>query len=462
VMPKSGPKAPKHTFRCTECGSMHPTWAGKCPDCGTWDALERVEVEQVPANVRLSTQAAGRPSVVEALPLSAIEAPEVARFSTGSGEFDRVLGGGLVAGSVSLLGGDPGIGKSTLLLQAAAGMARSSRRVLYASSEESAYQVRLRAERLVGGLEGLDNLLLLAETSLGRILEQARQHQPDVLVLDSIQLVHHGGVDAVPGTPSQIRHCGSELVHFAKATGTSIVTVGHVTKDGQLAGPRVLEHIVDVVLSFEGDRHHAHRVVRGVKNRFGTTMEVGLFEMTGEGLQPIEGGGALLDSTGMPRPGTVAAPVLFGSRCLLTEVQGLVVSGFLGSAKRKATGIDSNRLAMVIAVLEQHCGLQLADQDIFAAASGGLRATEPAADLPLALAIAGAQLRKSVPPDAVAIGELGLGGEIRAVPQSEKRLREAARLGAKKIFCGSDMPQFEGLRRESCSGIAEAVSKLEP
>ena len=311
-----------------------PHLGRKVPDCGTWDALERVEVEDVPANVRLSSQAAGRPSVVEALPLSAIEAPEVARFSTGSVEFDRVLGGGLVAGSVSLLGGDPGIGKSTLLLQAAAGMARSARQVLYASSEESAYQVRLRAERLVGGLQGLDNLLLLAETSLGRILEQARQHKPDVLVLDSIQLVHHGGVDAVPGTPSQIRHCGSELVHFAKATGTAIVTVGHVTKDGQLAGPRVLEHIVDVVLSFEGDRHHAHRVVRGVKNRFGTTMEVGLFEMTGEGLQPIEGGGALLDSNGMPRPGTVAAPVLFGSRCLLTEVQGLVVSGFLGSRSR--------------------------------------------------------------------------------------------------------------------------------
>ena len=261
-----------------------PNLGRKVPDCGTWDALERVEVEDVPPMFACPRKLLGvqvwlrRCRCPRLKPRKWLDSQPVLASLT------VFLGGGLVAGSVSLLGGDPGIGKSTLLLQAAAGMARSSRRVLYASSEESAYQVRLRAERLVGGLHGLDNLLLLAETSLGRILEQARQHQPDVLVLDSIQLVHHGGVDAVPGTPSQIRHCGSELVHFAKATGTAIVTVGHVTKDGQLAGPRVLEHIVDVVLSFEGDRHHAHRVVRGVKNRFGTTMEVGLFEMTGEGL----------------------------------------------------------------------------------------------------------------------------------------------------------------------------------
>ena len=338
-----------------------------------------------------------------------------------------------------------------MLLQAAAGMARSSRRVLYASSEESAYQVRLRAERLVGGLDGLDNLLLLAETSLGRILEQARQHQPDVLVLDSIQLVHHGGVDAVPGTPSQIRHCGSELVHFAKATGTAIVTVGHVTKDGQLAGPRVLEHIVDVVLSFEGDRHHAHRVVRGVKNRFGTTMEVGLFEMTGEGLQPIEGGGALLDSNGTPRPGTVAAPVLFGTRCLLTEVQGLVVSGFLGSAKRKATGIDANRLAMVIAVLEQHCGLQLADQDIFAAASGGFAPPNPRR-----ICLWPWRLPEHICENPSLRMRLRLVNWVWAAKFVRSRSpRNSLRSSAtwrEKDFCGSDMPQFEGLQQGNLLG----------
>jgi DNA repair protein RadA/Sms len=376
------------------------------------------------------------------------------RLPTGIAEFDRVLGGqqqqpgearpagkptqGLVPGSAVLLGGDPGIGKSTLLLQAAFRLAQSKVRVLYVSSEESAQQLRLRAGRLCPG-RAADDLLVLADTNLARILEQARQVQPQVLVIDSIQMIYKGDLPAAPGSVGQLRACCLELVYFAKASGCAVLLVGHVTKQGTLAGPRLLEHMVDTVLYFEGDRYHSHRIVRAIKNRFGTTLEVGLFEMGESGLREVADGAGLLAAEYRPMSGSVVCPVFQGTRCLLVEIQALTATGFLGAAKRKTSGLDANRLAMLIAVLEKRGGLRLADQDIFASSVGGMKIAEPAADLAIALAIAGAhhnrQLHRTGEGGVCAVGEIGLGGEVRHVQQLEQRVREAARLGFSYIIC---------------------------
>jgi DNA repair protein RadA/Sms len=449
----------RQIFACRSCGAVQTKWMGKCPDCGTWDALEAERVEpKAKVDPRGSTMAAWQsgggdgPSgeggvgampdvhVGARAPARAIaDVPSEAamrRIATGLGELDRVLGGGLVPGSAILLGGDPGIGKSTILLQAAAALAKNGTRVLYVSSEESAEQIKLRAMRL-GAMEQTD-LFLLAETSLSRIIEQAARvlgecppERPPVLVIDSVQMIYKADLDAFPGSLTQLRRCSAELAYFAKASGVTVVLVGHVTKDGVLAGPRLLEHLVDAVLYFEGDRYHAHRVVRAVKNRFGTTLEIGLFEMTGEGLREApEGAGlAALPEANVARSGSVVCPVLTGTRCLLVELQALTATSFPGAAKRKSSGLDSNRLAMIIAVLEQHAGLRLADRDVFASSVGGIRVAEPAADLALLLAIAGAHYRRGVPARTVVVGEVGLGGEIRPVSQVEHRVREAGRLG---------------------------------
>lgn len=358
------------------------------------------------------------------------------RIASGIGELDRVLGGGLVEGSVVLLGGEPGIGKSTLLLQGAASWASHGARVLYVSSEESAEQVRSRAERL--GAADEKELYVLADTNLARIVEQARRIVPGVMVIDSAQMIYKSDIPAGPGSVTQLRRCVADLVYLAKASGIAVVLVGHVTKEGTLAGPRIVEHLVDVVLNFEGDRYHAHRIVRAVKNRYGTTMELGIFEMTGSGLREApEGAGvaAVQGNEGAgPRPGSVVCPIVQGSRCVLVEVQALTATGFLGAAKRKSSGLDSNRLAMLIAVLEQHAGMRLADMDVFASSVGGLRVVEPASDLALLLAIAGAHRRRSTPPRTAAIGEVGLGGEVRPVTQIEQRVRESARLGYTRML----------------------------
>lgn len=428
----------KTTFLCQECGAVHAKWMGRCPDCGAWDALDAF---REPAAATESTHAPivevwtpdGAESAPGAQPLPEVETSDVPRLPSGIGEFDRVLGGGFVPGSIVLLGGDPGIGKSTLLLQAAAAMAESGTRVLYASSEESAFQTRMRAERLFGGdLDRLGSLYVLADTNLVRIAEQARRIRPGLLVLDSIQMVFRPDLDSSPGSPSQIRRCCTDLVHLAKATGTTIALVGHVTKEGSLAGPKLLEHLVDTVLSFEGDRHHAHRVVRSTKNRFGTTLEVGLFAMTGDGLREVRENDRV--DAGVARPGAVVAPIVTGTRCLMVELQALTTPTFPGTAKRKASGVDASRLAMIVAVLEQHGGLSLQDRDVYASAAGGLRVIEPAADLALALAIAGATLRSTLPPGTAVMGELGLGGEIRPVHQVEARVRESRRLGFGRII----------------------------
>ncbi len=479
---------------------------GKCPDCGTWDALEetrenasahRDTQQGLAAKFAFDPEEAALGAVANAeapiaAPIGQIDetspdAPGKRRIVTGVNELDRVLGGGLVPGSAILVGGDPGIGKSTLLLQAAASLASRNVRTLYVTSEESAEQVKLRAERLhvasgsppieqreMGGARGgssassdspvRDELWLLADTNLARIIEQARRARPAALVIDSVQMIYKGDLDASPGSVAQLRRCCTELVYLAKISGMAVILVGHVTKEGALAGPRLLEHLVDAVLYFEGDRHHAHRVLRGVKNRFGTTLEIGLFEMGDSGLREVLDGSGLAARTDKPQPGSVVCPTISGTRCLLVEMQALTATGFLGSAKRKASSVDGNRLAMLIAVLEQHAGLRLADRDVFASAVGGVRIAEPAADLALALAIAGAHLKRAASPTTAVVGEVGLGGEIRPVSRLEQRVREAARLGYTTVAVphGSPVKQLkrDGVEIITLRTIGDAIKNL--
>ena len=461
------------SFLCRECGGVQPKWIGKCPDCGAWDSLESyrepAETATIGTVAGVSIRAANTTAdalglLTGSVPLNEVEQLEVPRIPSGLGELDRVLGGGFVPGSAILLGGEPGIGKSTVLLQAAASVVRGGGRVLYASSEESPQQIRLRADRLLGeGLPGAGDLYLQSDTSLVRIVDEIRKVQPTVVVLDSIQMVHRADLDAPPGSTTQIRRCCHDLVQAAKFSGAAIVIVGHVTKEGQLAGPKLLEHVVDAVLAFEGDRDHGYRVLRAAKNRFGSTQEIGLFEMTDAGLAELDESGLAIDSTAPGVPGSVRTATIAGSRCLPVEVQALTATGFLGSAKRRATGLDSSRLAMLIAVLEKHGGQRLADQDVFAAVTGGARVVEPAADLAIALAIAGAHHGRSLSPGTVAIGEIGLTGEIRGVRHLEQRLRELARRGARHAVVPAGVAakiQVPGLEVAGIGSLSEAIAQL--
>lgn len=461
------------SFVCNECGGVQPKWIGKCPDCGAWDSLESFHEPAEAATVGTVAGVAMRaaPTTGDALglltgsvPINEVEQLEVPRIPTGLGELDRVLGGGLVPGSAILLGGEPGIGKSTVLLQAAASVVRGGGRVLYASSEESPQQIRLRADRLLGeGLPGAGDLYLQADTSLVRIVDEIRKVQPTVVVLDSIQMVHRLDLDAPPGSTTQIRRCCHDLVQAAKISGAAIVIVGHVTKEGQLAGPKLLEHVVDAVLAFEGDRDHGYRVLRAAKNRFGSTQEIGLFEMTDGGLRELDESGLAIDSTGPGVAGSVRTATIAGSRCLPVEVQALTATGFLGSAKRRATGLDSSRLAMLIAVLEKHGGQRLADQDVFAAVAGGARVVEPAADLAIAMAIAGAHHGRALPAGTVAIGEIGLTGALRNVRNLEQRLRELGRRGARQALVpagGASKVGIPGLEVIGIESLGAAISHL--
>lgn len=471
----------RQIFVCRSCGAAQSRWMGKCPDCGSWDSLEEQRVErsatkdpqrglieswqagisgQESDDDQASANALARP-----ITQAGSDAPPAARLSTTISELDRVLGGGIVPGSVVLVGGDPGIGKSTIMLQAAGALAGAKQRVLYVSSEESRDQVRLRATRL--GVAEHEDLFVLSDTNLARIVEQTRKVQPKVLVIDSVQMIYKADLDASPGSVAQLRRCCAELVYLAKVSNIAVVLVGHVTKDGQLAGPRILEHLVDAVLYFEGDRHHAHRILRAVKNRFGTTLEIGIFEMTGSGLRDLPGGLGLgaLDPAAGSKIGAVICPVLTGTRCVLVELQALTATGFLGAAKRKSSGLDSSRLAMIIAVLEQHAELRLADRDIFASSVGGMRVVEPAADLALLLAIAGAQFRKRLEPGTAVLGEVGLGGEVRPVAQIEQRIAEAARLGFTRLI----VPKLTGKGRvatpkgvtiDAVANVDQAIERL--
>ena len=472
-------KKNRTSFVCRECGGVQPKWMGRCPDCGGWDTLETFTESPASApssigivagvaltgSLELDGVKSGSSGLLaKAVPLIEIDQLDVPRIPTEISELDRVLGGGLVPGAVALLGGEPGIGKSTLLMQAAASVVAAGRTVLYASSEESPQQIRLRGDRLIGeALASATRLFLCTETNLVRIIEEIRRIKPDLVLLDSIQMVYRGDLDAPPGSITQLRRCCHDLVQVAKITGAAIVAVGHVTKEGQLAGPKLLEHLVDAVLSFEGDREHGHRIIRATKNRFGSTQEIGLFEMTGTGLQEIDEGGIAIEVDGPGISGSILTATMAGTRCLPVEIQALTSTGFLGSAKRRGTGLDVNRLAMLIAVLEKHGGQRLADQDIFAAVTGGIRVVEPAADLALVLAIAGAHHGRAVSRGTVVLGEIGLTGEVRSVRNIEQRLRELARRGATSAIVPSTQAlssQNLGLEILPVSGIGGALGLL--
>lgn len=417
----SRPRTARATFRCTACEHRTAQWVGRCPSCQAWGTLEQVAVAAAPPRARV---AAGAPST-PARRIAEVALDSVRAKPTGVSELDRVLGGGLVPGSVVLLAGEPGVGKSTLLLEVAA---KASGRVLYVTGEESAGQVRLRAER-TGAVN--DELYLAAESDLGSILGHIDELRPDLLVVDSIQTMSTSEADGTPGGVTQTRAVTVALTGLAKERGLPVVLVGHVTKDGNIAGPRVLEHLVDVVLSFEGDKHSTLRMVRGVKNRFGPADEVGCFELRDSGIvgMPDPSGLFLERFGGPPVPGTAVTVVMDGRRPLPAELQALVTGKDIPSPRRAVSGLDNARVAMLLAVLEKRGGIRLHDAEVYAATVGGMRVVEPAADLAMALAIASAKRDVALPADVVVLGEIGLAGEVRRVTGLERRLAEAARLG---------------------------------
>ena len=450
-------------FVCNACGSMSPKWMGKCPECGTWDALEEYKAPTVDKHRDpLPAGTADFVNGAEALKLNEIDTQSVRRLPTGIGEFDRILGGGIVPGSATLVGGEPGIGKSTLLLQIAGKIGPGSgASVLYVTSEESARQTKLRADRLhmANG-----ELRVLAETNLERIVHQIQKHKPDVVVIDSIQMIYKPDLPAAPGSVTQLRDCCMQLVYLAKSTGVAVIVVGHVTKAGTLAGPKIIEHIVDTVVYFEGDRFHSHRIVRCVKNRFGSTHEVGVFEMTGDGLKEVADPAQLfVHAHGQPTSGTLLTAAMQGSRVMVLEVQALTASSVIGAARRKTSGVSNDRVSMILAVLEKRCDLKLAADDVFVNIAGGVKVIEPAADLAIALAIASAHINRPVPPGTLALGELGLGGEVRPVPHLDARLKEASRLGGSQAIVppvGKSIPPLKGMALHEVRRVNQALAAL--
>ncbi len=455
-------------YVCQSCGAAVLRWEGQCRTCGEWNTLVETVVRDEP---RRPSAVASAGAGATPVPLSHPEAAAEARRPVGIGELDRVLGGGLVAGSVVLLGGEPGIGKSTLLLQVAAGVAGGEPRsadgapggVLYATGEESTSQVRLRAGRL-GLASGAiaDAIRVVAETEVGRIVDLARAGRPALLLVDSVQTVVSEELGGPPGSVGQVRECTLRLMELAKADGIPVVLVGHVTKDGTLAGPKTLEHLVDVVLSVEGDRTGGLRLLRAAKNRYGSTEEVGVFEMGERGLDEVaDPARAFLAEHDAPAPGSVVAPVLEGSRPLLVEVQALVAQTSVPSPRRTASGVDPNRLALLVAVLGRRAGIGLGSHDVYANLAGGLTVTEPGLDLPLALALASSLRDRPLAPGTVAIGEVGLLGELRPVGGLDRRLREAARLGFTRAIVPRpqrrETPAVPGMETVVAGTLADAV-----
>ncbi len=416
----------KSVFACQSCGAQAPKWLGRCSDCGAWNSFVEETVEK-PGKATERRSAAEPLGGGKATRYADVDAVVSTRFSSGISEFDRVLGGGIVPGSLVLLGGEPGIGKSTLLLQAAAAFARDTGPVLYASGEESEHQVKMRGERLgVGDAP----LFLLAETCIERILEEVDRVRPALVIVDSIQTVFSLKMASAPGSVGQVRQAATDLLFTAKGRNLPVFVVGHVTKDGSLAGPKVLEHVVDTVLYFEGDRHHAHRVVRAVKNRFGAISELGVFEMTGQGLQAVLNPSAMfLAERPENVPGSAVLCCLEGSRPILVEVQALVGTSTLGNARRTVSGLDPTRLSLLLAVLDKRAGLNLATDDVYVNVAGGMTVDEPAADLAILAAVASSLRNRPLHPNTVVVGEVGLAGEVRATSQAPLRLREAAQLG---------------------------------
>ena len=420
---------PTATFTCTACGAVHRKWAGRCEACGAWNSI----VEEAP----LAAGPKGPTLKGRTIPLSdlATAEPPPPRIASGVEELDRVLGGGLVPASAVLVGGDPGIGKSTLLLQATAAYARQGLPCLYVSGEEASAQVRMRAARL--GLSDAP-VKLAAETSLRDILTTLDAERPGLAIIDSIQTMWLDSVEAAPGSVSQVRAAAHELVTFAKRRGVAVILVGHVTKDGQIAGPRVVEHMVDCVLYFEGERGHQFRILRAVKNRFGPSGEIGVFEMTGAGLTEVTNPSALfLSERGAPSAGSAVFAGIEGTRPVLTEIQALVAPSPLGTPRRTVVGLDGGRLSTILAVLEARCGIPFAGLDVFLNVAGGLRVTEPAADLAVAAALLSAREDVAIPPDTVLFGEISLSGALRPVGQTENRLKEASKLGFSRAIAPS-------------------------
>jgi len=452
----------KTIYTCTECGGTSPKWLGKCPSCAAWNTLiESVAESAAPGKNRYTSQFQSLAKTAEVAVLADIDATDVQRTPTGQDELDRVLGGGIVEGAVVLIGGDPGIGKSTLLLQALDSLQRGGQSTLYVTGEESGAQVALRSRRL-----GLDasQVKVLAEIQLDKILATIDTLQPDVAVIDSIQTVYSDQLTSAPGSVAQVRECAAHLTRCAKSSGTAIVLVGHVTKEGALAGPRVLEHMVDTVLYFEGETHSSFRLVRAIKNRFGAVNEIGVFAMTEKGLKGVSNPSAIfLSQHAEPVPGSCVMVTLEGTRPLLVEIQALVDSGG-PSPRRLSVGLDRDRLAMLLAVLHRHAGVACMDQDVFVNAVGGVRISEPAADLAVLLAITSSLRGKPLPKGFFAFGEVGLAGEVRPAPRGQERLKEAAKLGfTVAVVPKANVPkksaskEFEGLTIHAVERVEEAM-----
>jgi len=452
----------KTIYTCSDCGGTSPRWLGKCPACGAWNTLVESVAESAGAGKnRLSApQYAGLAQAQAVMPLSAIEATEVARAASGIEELDRVLGGGVVEGGVVLIGGDPGIGKSTLLLQAMDALHRQGLPTLYVTGEESGAQVALRSRRL-----GLDNsqVQVLAEIQLEKILATVEAMQPSVCVVDSIQTIYSDQLTSAPGSVAQVRECAAHLTRLAKATGIAVILVGHVTKEGALAGPRVLEHMVDTVLYFEGDTHSSYRLVRAIKNRFGAVNEIGVFAMTERGLRGVSNPSAIfLSQHSEPVPGSCVLVTLEGTRPMLVEIQALVDGGG-PSPRRLSVGLERDRLAMLLAVLHRHAGVACADQDVFVNAVGGVRISEPAADLAVMLAITSSLRGRALPKGFIAFGEVGLAGEVRPAPRGQERLKEAAKLGfSVAVVPKANAPRkpIEGLTIHAVERVDEAMQAV--
>jgi DNA repair protein RadA/Sms len=462
-----GAKA-KTVYRCTDCGAEHLKWAGKCDACGEWNTLvEEMAAPRAPAGGAARRKAGvtslGSGGTVTATPrIRDVVGTEDHRLRTGLAEFDFVLGGGIVPGSMVLVGGEPGIGKSTILLQVAAQLQAQDVRTLYVSGEESPLQVKLRADRL-GGHSG--DVELLGETLLETILATAAERSPVVMIVDSIQTVFTGDLEGAPGNVGQVRECAARLMRFAKESGTAIFVVGHVTKGGGIAGPKTLEHIVDTVLYFEGEGTLDHRVLRAAKNRFGSVDEIGVFRMTQQGLIPVENASALFlgDRERHHASGSAITAILEGTRPMLLEVQALAAKAGFGTPQRVAGGYDGRRLALLLAVLDKRAGLSFANLDVFLNVVGGVRMQEPAGDLAVAAALASSVYDKSLPADAVFVGEVGLGGEIRAVSQVERRIAEAEKMGMSVAYVGErSVPKRarRSIRVEGVPSITDLFRKL--
>lgn len=445
----------KTVYVCGHCGQDSPKWVGRCPSCGQWNTMKEMRVRPVATRTPAAAALSDKDHTPQPVRLKDVAAAEEPRYGTLDNELDRVLGGGIVPGSLILLGGEPGIGKSTLLLQTVLRM--TARRILYVSGEESERQIKLRADRLG---ETLSDCLLLCETRLEQIFTHIRNVRPDLVVIDSIQTVAAEGVESSPGSVTQIRECATALLKYAKESGVPVILVGHITKEGSIAGPKVLEHIVDAVLQFEGDRHHLYRILRGIKNRFGSTSEIGIYEMCAGGLHPVENPSGLLLTRGDEElSGIAISAAIEGIRPLLIETQALVSTAAYGTPQRSATGFDLRRLNMLLAVLEKRVGFKLAQKDVFLNIAGGIRVTDPAIDLSVIAAVLSSNVDTAIERNVCMAGEVGLSGEIRPVARITQRIAEAQKLGFTRFVLPES--NLKGLDRGHCGMELVPVGRVE-